>query len=473
MSSPIQRELLRRLPSVNDLLRSQRASAWLARQPQPLVADCLRTAVAQLRQQILGDDGGRCGAHHVDDQAVLDRAEAQLAQRTRPRLRGAINATGIILHTGLGRAVLPACVVDSMVEELKGYVTLAVDRDSGQRVNRDLVVEPLLCELTGAEAATVVNNNAAATMLVLAALGAGHEVIVSRGELIEIGGEFRLPDVMAQSGARMVEVGATNRTHLRDYERAITPQTALLFRAHPSNYRIVGFASSVPVTELGALAHARGLAVVDDLGAGALVGLEQFGLPHEPTMGESIAAGADVVLASTDKLIGAGQGGVIVGQRELIEKIRKHPLARAVRADKMCLMALERTLPLFRDMERLKREHPMYRMLAAPMAELSARAAVLAAAVAEAAPTADVSVADDVGYLGSGSLPMEALPTKVVNLRHGSVKTDHLARALRLDEACVFARVADNAVVMDVRTMTDEQVPTVAAAIGRSLNTGD
>lgn len=473
MNAPGRQNLLRKLPAIGELLRAPRVIEWLNDQPPALVADCLRAATEQLRQQILNDDAGRCGAMHLSDDAVLDRAEAQLVQRTRPRLRHAINATGVILHTGLGRAVLPACAVDAMLDELKGYSTLAVDRDTGQRVNRDSKVEPLLCELTGAEAATVVNNNAAATMLVLAALGAGREVVVSRGELIEIGGEFRLPDVMAQSGAAMVEVGATNRTHLRDYEHAINERTALLFRAHPSNYRIVGFAESVPVAELTKLAHARGLAMVDDLGAGALVSLSQFGLPHEPTMGESIAAGADVVLASTDKLIGAGQGGVILGRRELIAKIRKHPLARAVRADKMCLMALERTLPLFRDVERLKREHPTYRMLATPAAALAARAAALAEAIAQATPACAVCVADDVGYLGSGSLPMEALPTQVVRITCDAVRPDRLARALRLDDACVFARVADDAVVMDARTITDAQVARIAAAVGRCVNVGD
>jgi L-seryl-tRNA(Ser) seleniumtransferase len=472
MSSTIQRDLLRRLPSVSELLTGERVSAWLAQHPQSMVTDCLRVAVDHLRDQILGDSAGHCGAQHVNADAILDRANLELSKRNQLRLRGAVNATGIILHTGLGRAVLPSCVVDGMVEELKGYTTLAVDRETGERINRDQMVEALLCELTGAEAATVVNNNAAATMLVLAALAVDHEVIVSRGELIEIGGAFRLPDVMAQSRAQMVEVGSTNRTHLRDYENAITERTALLFRAHPSNYRIVGFTSAVPIAALAELAHARGIAAVDDLGAGALVGLERFGLPHEPTMAESITAGADVVLASTDKLIGAAQGGVIVGRRDLIARIRKHPLARAVRADKTCLMALERTLPLFRDPDRLERDHPTYHMLATPMSTLSRRADDLAAALKTAAPDADIAVDDGFGYLGSGSLPTEAMPTKVVRLRTRAVKASRLARALRLDDACVFTRLADDAVVMDTRTITDAQVGVIAAAVERSLCNG-
>jgi L-seryl-tRNA(Ser) seleniumtransferase len=266
----------------------------------------------------------------------------------------------------------------------------------------------------------------------------------------------------------MVEVGTTNRTHLRDYEQAVTEATAVIFRAHPSNYRIQGFTKEVPLAQLVALAHGRGLVMVDDLGAGALVGLERFGLPHEPTMQESIAAGADVVLASADKLIGASQGGVIVGRRDCVERIRKHPLARALRVDKTCLMALERTLGLFRDGDRLVREHPTYRMLAAEPAELRARAEALAEAVRQAAPAARTEIVEGVGFLGSGSLPMEELPTFLLAVEPGELGAEDLARRLRMDEACVFARIEAGRVLLDVRTMTDEQVPQVAAAVARA-----
>ena len=308
-------ELLRNLPSVTDLLKHETVATWLRQQPPSLVTECLRCALAGLRQQILNDTAGRGGAGPVTAEEVLAPAEKFLQHATEPHVREAINATGIILHTGLGRAVLPPRVVDSMLGELKGYCTLAVDRDSGERAERDELVEYILTELTGAEAATVVNNNAAATLLVLAALAAQKEVIVSRGQLIEIGGSFRLPEVMAQSGARLVEVGATNRTHPKDYQKAVAENTAAILRVHPSNYRVVGFTSEVALRELAELARARNLVLIDDLGAGALVDLRAFGLPHEPTVRESIEAGADVVLFSGDKLIGAGQCGVIVGQR--------------------------------------------------------------------------------------------------------------------------------------------------------------
>jgi len=455
-------ELLRSLPSVTDLLKSETVAGWLRQHPQPLVTECLRRAVADVRRHIL--DGAAIGQ---PTEAVLALAERHLLNATEPHVREAINATGIILHTGLGRAVLPAGVIDSMLGELKGYCTLAVDRETGERAERDELVEYILTELTGAEAATVVNNNAAATMLVLAALAAQKEVIVSRGQLIEIGGSFRLPEVMAQSGARLVEVGATNRTHPKDYQKAVTENTAAILRAHPSNYRVVGFTSEVPLRDLAELAHGRNLLLIDDLGAGALVDLKQFGLPHEPTVRESIEAGADVVLFSGDKLIGAGQCGIIVGKKTLIEKLRKHPLMRAVRVDKTCLMVLERTLQLFRDPARLRSEHPTYRMISTPMDVLKSRAKKLVRLISAAVPKVKIEIAASESFLGSGSLPTEGIPSLVVTVCLPEMSATELARRLRLDDASIFGRIKDDCVLLDVRTLTDAQVPLVAAALGR------
>ena len=460
-------ELLRALPAVTELLKSDAAAGWLRQHPQPLVAECLRRALDGFRRQILNHDAGRGDTPRLTAGAVLQQAEEFLRHATEPRVREAINATGIILHTGLGRAVLPAGVVDSMMGGLKGYCTLAVDRESGGRAERDELVEYILTELTGAEAATVVNNNAAATILVLAALAAQKEVIVSRGQLIEIGGSFRLPEVMAQSGARLVEVGATNRTHLKDYQNAVTESTAAILRVHPSNYRVVGFASEVALRELAELAHGRNLLLLDDLGAGALVDLKPFGLPHEPTVRESIQAGADVVLFSGDKLIGAGQCGVIVGRKVWIEKLRKHPLMRAVRVDKICLMVLERTLQLFRDPARLQREHPTYRMISTPADALKTRAKKLARLISAQAPKAEIQIAQSQAFLGSGSLPAEAIPSFVVTVCLPELGASELARKLRLDPACVFGRIENDRLCLDVRTLTDQQVPAVAAAFGR------
>ncbi|HTY86847.1 MAG TPA: L-seryl-tRNA(Sec) selenium transferase [Candidatus Acidoferrum sp.] len=465
MSDPKQK-LLRNLPSVTELLKSQTVAGWLQQQPAPLVTDCLRRALAETRQQIL--DGERPGsAPDISADALLNRAAGLLERAAEPRVREAINATGIILHTGLGRAVFPAGVVDAIVPGLKGYVNLAVDRDTGERIERDELVEPLFTELTGAEAATVVNNNAGATLLVLAALAARREVIVSRGQLIEIGGSFRLPDVMTQSRAKLVEVGTTNRTHLKDYETAITEKTAALMRVHPSNYRITGFTSEVSLAELAELAHGKGLLLIDDLGAGALLDLKPFGLPHEPTVRESIAAGADVVLFSADKLIGANQSGIIVGRKQAIAKIRKHPLMRALRVDKTAVMVLERTLRLFRDPDLLRRAHPTYRMLTTPTDVLQKRAEALAAAIRQKAPRASAEIQESSAYLGSGSLPEQAIPSLVVSVSLPGRKAADLARALRLDPACVFGRIERDQVLLDVRTITDEQLPAIAGAMGR------
>lgn len=467
MSTPAQQALLRTIPSMTELLSAPEAVEWLRHHPRSLVARCLREALEQLRRAVLEDDGSAGIGNAMGPDLVLRQARARLEAACEPSVREAINATGILLHTGLGRAVFASRVVDSMVRELKGYVTLAVDRQSGERVERDELIEPLLCELTGAEAATVVNNNAAATLLVLASLAAQREVIVSRGQLIEIGGSFRLPDVMVQSQARLVEVGTTNRTHLKDYQKAINEQTAAILKVHPSNYRVVGFTSEVVAADLASLAHDRGLLFIDDLGAGALVDIEDFGLPHEATVRESIQAGADVVLFSADKLIGAAQAGIIVGRRPCIDQIRRHPLMRALRVDKTCLMVLERTLMLFRDTQSLRKDHPLYRMLSCSINELTARAQRLQTAIQEQVPSAQTAIRPSQAFLGSGSLPVHALPSIVVAVKLPDVGVSELARRLRMDPACVFGRIEQDCFCLDVRTLSDSQVSILVSALAR------
>jgi L-seryl-tRNA(Ser) seleniumtransferase len=466
MQATDKQQLLEQLPSITELLKRPEVEHWQACYPRTLVATCLRQAVDQARQRALAD--GR--AAHVAPETILSEAGQLLRQASRPRVRHAINATGIILHTGLGRAVLPESVVDAIEPELKGYCTLAVDVATGERAERDELVQYLLTELTGAEAGTVVNNNAAATMLVLAAMATGREVIVSRGQLIEIGGSFRLPEVMAQSGARLVEVGATNRTHARDYERAITPNTAAILRVHPSNYRVVGFTSEVELPKLAEIAHRHGLVLIDDLGAGALLDLAQFGLPPEPTVRASIETGADLVLFSGDKLIGAGQCGVIVGRQPLIDRVRKHPLMRAVRVDKTCLMVLERTLQMFRDPARLRRDHPTYRMICTPIEVLRTRGETMLRLLGEKAPRVKAELGESSAYLGSGSLPTEAIPSLELKVSAPDLSAAELSRRLRLDEACVFGRIEDDVVRLDLRTVTDEEAPAIAAALGRATS---
>lgn len=458
-------EALRGLPSITELLKCQRAVEWLGLHPQAEVSRALREAVAVFRSRLVEGPNGE----EPTADAVLDLAKSFLQMRSRQAVRRAINATGIILHTGLGRAVLAAEVVDSIVPELKGCCTMAVDPETGERAERDELLEPLLCDLTGAPAATVVNNNAAATLLVLKALAAGGEVIVSRGQLIEIGGSFRLPEVMIQSGARLVEVGATNRTHLKDYQGAITEHTRAILRVHPSNYRVVGFTSQPGLAELAQLAHRHELPLVDDLGAGAMVDLRQFGLPHEPTIQESLRCGADVVLFSGDKLLGASQAGIILGRADLIRQIRKHPLMRAVRVDKTCLLLLERTLRLFRAPDRLGTTLPTYAMASTPLAILRQRAETLAHDLALCDPRLAVTVEDSQAYLGSGTLPTEAIPSVMVALSHPKLSTDELALRLRRDETCVFGRIQSDRVCLDLRTIRETEVPLVVAALKRAL----
>lgn len=466
MTASDKQDLLRKLPAIDSLLAGELVAPMLADHPRSVVVRCLREAVDVVRGRVLGGTATTC---LVDE--IISIAGCKLASLSRPSIRRAINATGVILHTGLGRAVWPREVMRGVGADLEGYVTLAIDFETGARSERYLRVEHILTELTGAEAAAVVNNNAAATLLALSAMAGGKEAIVSRGQLIEIGGSFRLPDVMSQSGAKLVEVGTTNRTHLKDYRSAITDQTAIIMRVHPSNYRIMGFTSQPGLDELVALAHEHNMPLLDDLGAGALVNLEDLPtpLPHEPTVQESIAAGADVVLFSADKLIGASQGGVIVGRKRYIEAIRNHPLYRALRPDKMCLMVLERTLHLFRDPKRLLREHPLYSMLTATPEALEQRANELSAAISAKLPHVQPRVRKAVGYTGSGSLPMEQLPTFVVAIAPTTISAGELARRLRLDDACVFTRIEGGCVLMDVRTLFDGDSPVIAQALARVL----
>ena len=463
-------DLLKLMPSINDLLSSDTAAKWLATQPRELVAACISDAMAEAHRLILADRAGLCGPETVTPERLLDRGAELLGARAAVRLGGAVNATGIILNSALGRTPWAGRVVDSMTDDLKRYCSLDVDRQTGLPARRERHVEEILCELTGAEAATVVNNNAAGTLLALAAATADKkEVLISRGHLIEIGGAFRISDAIARSGATIVETGSVNRTTIEDYEQAITEQTGAIMRVRPMDFRLTGYTHHVPLDELVKLARAHWATVIDDLGAGALVDLAQFGLAGEPTVAESIAEGADVVLFSADKLVGADQGGIIVGRRTIIEDVRTHPLARAMRVGKTSLMALERTLHLFRDVDLLKREHPLYVMLSTSAETLRRRAGALGEALAEAAPGAEVQVVDAPGFLASEDLPVDELPTSLVKLSVDALGSETLAQRLREDPACIFTRIIDDTVAMDVRTITDLDIAPIAQAVRRVL----
>ena len=458
--------LLRGLPKVDKLIEAAEAAPLLMEHPRPEVLHAIRVELDAAR------DALRAGAlaEAPDVAAVCTAAAARLAMRARPGLTRVINATGVVLHTGLGRAVLPEAARRAIADVAAGYSLLEVDRASGERGEREQFVRALLCELTGAASATVVNNNAAATLLALAALARGREVIVSRGQLVEIGGSFRIPEVMAESGAVLREVGATNRPRLADSRAAITERTALLLRVHPSNFRIAGFTEEVPLAELVALGREHGLPVVDDLGSGCFVPLERYGVPPEPLARESIEAGAAIAMFSGDKLLGGPQAGCIVGDAAPVAACRRHPLFRAVRPDKLQLAGLEATLRCYRDPDRLRELVPTVRMLATPLAELRARAASLAAACMAAAPRCVASVADDVSSPGSGSLPTVELPTAVVRVTAADCSPATLAARLRTGEPPVFARIKDDAVCLDVRTILPGEEAELCEALARACS---
>jgi L-seryl-tRNA(Ser) seleniumtransferase len=425
---------LRDLPSVDELARDER----LAGEPPALAIEAARAALARAREEI------RAG-HDPGD--LVERTLGELAAARAPALRRTLNATGVIVHTNLGRAPLPEAALERAVEIGRGYSNLEYDLRAGARGSRQDHVAGILRRLTGAEGALVVNNNAAAVLLALAALAEGREVLVSRGELIEIGDGFRIPDVLARSGARLREVGTTNRTRAADYERAIGPETALLLRVHQSNFRVVGFTEQPSVAELAAVAGRHALPLVDDLGSGVLVHLE-----GEPSARESLAAGSDVVCFSGDKLLGGPQAGIVVGRAELVERLRRHPLQRALRADKLTLAALEGTLALYLEPGRALREVPVLRMLNEPVEAVRARAERLAAAVGG-------EVEETVGRVGGGALPLAELPSFACAVE------ESLAEPLRAGDPPVVGVVRDGRLLLDCRTLMEAESDEVAAAV--------
>ena len=443
---------LQRPPALDKLLDSPALRVLAAQHGRAAVTAAARAGLERWRSE---------GAGAPFDVAAFEGACAeQLSRAALAALRPVFNLTGTVLHTNLGRAVMAPEAMDAVVAVMRGAANLEYDLATGARGDRDDHIDGLLKELTGAEAATAVNNNAAAVLLVLAALADRKEVPVSRGELIEIGGAFRIPDIMRRAGAKLVEVGTTNRTHLRDFEEAFNTRTGLVMKVHASNYAIQGFTASVPVAELAALCKARGVPFVEDLGAGTLVDLTRWGLPAEPTPAQSIAAGANVVTFSGDKLLGGPQCGLIVGDKALIQKIKKHPLKRSLRLDKMTLAALEATLKLYRDPDRLAQRLPTLRLLTRPQAELQQVAERLAPAVALAlGAQARVQVLPCKSQIGSGSLPVDRLPSACIAIaapagakRAGSFP-DRLAKALRELPQPVIGRIEDAQLKLDVRCL--------------------
>jgi len=442
------------IPSVDRLLNSAAFAGVLSRYGHTRVVTELRIYLDSLRPAALA---GTLDAAAVSDASISSQLQTTLDASVAPALRSVFNLTGTVLHTNLGRAVLPDEAVNAVLQSMRAPVNLEYDLATGRRGERDTLVETLLCDLTGAEAATVVNNNAAAVLLMLSALAARRDVIVSRGELVEIGGSFRIPDIMRQAGAKLVEVGTTNRTHLADYADAIDARTGLLMKVHTSNYEISGFTNSVSIPELAQLGHARSVPVAADLGSGALVDMSVWGLPKEPTVQETVASGANLVTFSGDKLLGGPQAGLIVGRADLIGKIRKHPLKRALRVGKLTLAALEPVLSLYRSPEFLPERLTTLKLLTRPASQMQAQAVRLRPIVQSAVGNAyEVTDAPLVSQIGSGALPVDTLAShglaiRVIKGKHGSL--DRLERQFRRLPRPIIGRVADKALWLDFRCL--------------------
>ncbi len=443
---------LSRLPSVGRLLETPALAESIERHGRQVVTDLARRMVDEART------GALEGAPVPEESALVERIANATEGQARPALRPVFNLTGTVLHTNLGRAPLPEEAVEALVAAARSPCALEYDLATGRRGDRDDVVESLICELTGAEAATVVNNNAAAVMLLLDTLARKRKVVVSRGELVEIGGAFRVPDIMSRAGAKLKEVGTTNRTHLEDFREAIGKRTAMLMKVHTSNYAIQGFTKAVPERELAALAHEHDLPFVVDLGSGTLTELERFGLPHEPTPRESIDAGADLVTFSGDKLLGGPQAGLIVGRRDLVEAIKRNPLKRALRVGKITLAALEAVLRLYRDPDRLGERLTALRQLTRPEDEIAAAADRLAPAIAHALADQPVTVGVTPlrSQIGSGSLPVDRLPSMGLAIRPTGRRAGILHRieaGLRALPQPVIGRIEDDALLLDLRCL--------------------
>jgi L-seryl-tRNA(Ser) seleniumtransferase len=456
--------VLRNIPSINELLDSPPLRQLIDRANRSVVVTGVRNFLDNLRSEL---QDATADIKVPAPGELAERIAAWLHTETRPHLRPAINATGVILHTGLGRAPLADAAIQAIADIAGGYATLEVDVETGQRSQRLRDVEGLLRKITGAEAAAVVNNNAGATLLTLAALAPGREVLVSRGQLVEIGGSYRLPEVMEFSGAKLREVGTTNKTRSEDYRRAIGPETAALMRVHASNYSIVGFTEQTPLAELVALGAKHGLLVIDDIGSGALRDFSVYGVTGEPVATASIQAGADVVLFSGDKLLGGPQCGIILGRRSALQPITSHPLMRALRVDKLTLAALWATLQLHLDRETAERALPLLALLTTPVANLQNRAERIAPQLAACPAIAAAEAVASHTYLGGGSVPGQELPTWCVALQPARGTLDGLAAALRTGDPAVFGRLHKDRLLLDLRTVFPRQDVQLVEAVQR------
>ena len=469
-TSPKRNTILSSLISTTKLLNCSKIKLLLEEFPQHVVTNALRDELQQLREKILYSSPEELETVDISPERIEEKVDVRVRAQFRPSIRMAINATGIILHTGLGRAPFAKVAQELLLDAVNNYCTLEVDVSTGKRGERYIHVEGLLNYITGAEAGCVVNNNAGAVLLVLNTLAEGREVIISRGQLIEIGGAFRMPDVMRQSGVIMVEVGTTNRTHLHDYENALTEKTALIQVTHTSNYKFVGFYKQVPLSDLKILCIKRNIPLVKDIGSGALIELEKYSLPPEPTVQDGIKDGADIVTFSGDKLIGGPQCGIIVGKKEYIDRIKKNPLCRALRCDKMTYAVLEATLKLFLDEKRLLKENPVMQMLTLPVPTIASRARRFIRKIrSEAGDVCEMKIINGESQMGGGSLPGEQILTKLVALKPIQISTNEFSNRLRMGDPSVFTRIAEGEVLLDFRTIHPDEINSLGDVVVKAL----
>ncbi len=465
----IMKELLRRLPAVDEILKENRTRQWIENYPRILVLDAVRT-VLDRRRKAIRDAPERVDEHSVSLAEILDEAESVLRELSEPSLRPVINATGVIVHTNLGRSILSNRAVERIIEVSRSYSNLEYDIQAGGRGKRYVHVEGILRRLTGVEAATAVNNNAAAVLLCLNTLARGKEVIVSRGELVEIGGSFRVPDVMERSGAKLREVGTTNKTHLKDYEKAVNENTGLILKVHTSNYKIVGFTKEVSPAELSKLGKRYNLPVMWDLGSGSFIDLAAYGAGSEPTVQEAVDSGVDVLTFSGDKLLGGPQAGLILGKKSCLDPIRSNPLARALRIDKLTLAALDATLEQYLEMEKAVRNIPTLWMLTQPAGEIERKAGLLAEGLRGIGDKdLAVTVQDDTSQSGGGALPTGSFPTRTVCIRHERLSANQIESRLRLGRPHIITRIKEGMVIFDPRTLNDEEIGKIIEAVKKVI----
>jgi len=463
-------ELLRQLPGIDHILETAKTDPWFETIPKSVLVRSARSAVEQVRKVIL-EKKEKTTEMVMSDKAFIEKIKQIVEKEISPNLVRVVNATGIVVHTNLGRSLLPAEAVENMVSVAGRYSNLEFDLSVGARGSRQDVVEDIICEISGAPGAVVVNNNAGAVLLSLDTLAKGKKVIISRGELVEIGGSFRIPDVMKKSGALLNEIGTTNRTHPADYENAIESETGLLLKVHTSNYSVVGFTKGVSLLELVDLGKKYGLPVMEDLGSGTFIDFSKFGLLKEPTVQESVSTGADLVTFSGDKLLGGPQAGIIVGARDIMDKIKKNPLTRALRTDKLTLAALESTLGLYRDPEKAIDRIPTLRMLTLPLANIENSAKLLADGLkALGHPGLEIMLLNVSSKAGGGSLPLLDLPSKCVGVRIHGMSANEIERNMRNNTPPIIGRIEGDLFNMDLRTIQDDELPIIKNAFRNILN---